>query len=300
MARRRIALVTTSPRPDVSHDRDMPLLLKAVEDAGAEGVAVAWDDPGADWAAFDLVVIRSTWDYTWRTGEFLAWADRCGAATRLANPPSVVRWNTDKHYLGDLAAAGVPVVDTRFLEPGEPVVLPGAAGDGGEHAEYVVKPTAGAGARLAARYTPEERDAALRHVAHLHAEGLTAMVQPYMRRIDTAGERALLFLRGRLVHATRKNAVLSPGTAYDARKVPHPGVRTWTPTDAELAVARQALAAVPVPDEPLYARVDLVEDEDGGPRVMELELVEPNFFLDLNPGSVPVVAAALVEYAAGR
>jgi glutathione synthase/RimK-type ligase-like ATP-grasp enzyme len=288
----RVALATHDPGPEPCKDRDLPVLVGALRDAGVDAVALPWDDPGTDWSGFDLVVIRSTWDYSWRADEFVAWAEKCGAATRLANPAAVVRWNADKRYLGDLAAAGVPVVPTRYLAPGDAPALP----DGHE---YVVKPTSGAGARYAARYTPGDHDTAVRHLAHMHEEGLTAMVQPYLAGIDVSGERALQFFGGRFLHASRKGAVLAPGTAYDDAKVAHPDLVPWTPTAAELAVAEGALAAVPDAPELLYARVDLVDGADGEPRLMELELVEPNLFLDLHPGSVPRVVDAILA-AAGR
>ncbi|MFD3502628.1 RimK family alpha-L-glutamate ligase [Streptomyces sp. NPDC058676] len=286
----RVALVTYDPRPETSKDDDLPVLLAGLRAAGAEADTVFWDDAGVDWAAYDLAVIRSTWDYSWRAAEFVAWAERCGKATRLANPAQVVRWNTDKRYLGDLTAAGVPVVPTRYLAPGDPADLP-------DDREYVVKPTSGAGARYAARYTPEQHETAVRHLARMHGEGLTAMVQPYMRSIDAAGERALQFYGGRLLHASRKRAVLAPGTAFDADKVAHPGLEPWTPTPAELSVAERALAAVPDAEELLYARVDLVDGDDGQPRVMELELVEPNLFLFLHPDSVGAVVTAILAAA---
>ncbi len=286
----RIALATYDPRPETSKDRDLPVLLEALRAGGAEAEGVFWDDPDVDWGRFDLVVIRSTWDYSWRADEFLAWAERCAEVTRPANPVDVVRWNADKRYLGDLTAAGVPVVPTRYLAPGDAADLPG------DH-EYVIKPTSGAGARYAARYTPEQHDTAVRHLARMHEEGLTAMVQPYMAGIDVRGERALQFFGGRLLHASRKRAVLAPGTAFDADKVAHPGLEPWTPSEAELSVAERALAAVPDAPELLYARVDLVDGEDGQPRVMELELVEPNLFLFLHPESVPAVVAAIVAAA---
>ncbi|WP_367323388.1 RimK family alpha-L-glutamate ligase [Streptomyces sp. HUAS ZL42] len=288
----RVALVTYDPRPEPSRDGDLPVLLRALREAGAEADAVFWDDTEVDWAGYDLAVIRSTWDYSWRADEFLAWAEKCGSATRLANPVEVIRWNSDKRYLGDLTAAGVPTVPTRYMAPGDPADLPG------DH-EYVIKPTSGAGARYAARYTPDDHDTAVRHLARMHEEGFTAMVQPYMRGIDVAGERALQFFGGRLVHASRKGAVLDRGTAYDADKVPHPDLEPWRPTPAELSVAERALAAVPDAPELLYARVDLVDGEDGEPRVMELELVEPNLFLFLHPDSVPLVRDAILV-AAGR
>ncbi|MFJ9863787.1 RimK family alpha-L-glutamate ligase [Streptomyces sp. NPDC101165] len=289
----RIALATYDPGAEPSKDSDLPVLVRALTDAGAEAEARHWDDPDADWGAYDLVVIRSTWDYSWRAEEFGAWVERVGAVTRLANPPAVVRWNSDKCYLGELAAAGVPTVPTRYIAPGEPADLPA------DH-EYVIKPTSGAGARFAARYTPAEHETAVRQLARMHAEGFTAMVQPYVRDIDVSGERALQFFGGGLLHASRKGAVLSSGTPYDADKVAHPDLESWQPTDAELAVAEKALTSVPggAPGL-LYARVDLVDGEDGQPCVMELELVEPNLFLFLHPVSLPRVTEAILAAAAG-
>ncbi len=113
----RIALATYDPGSKPSKDRDLPVLVAALRAAGAEAVAAPWDDAGTDWGSYDLVLIRSTWDYSWRPAEFVAWAERAAKATRLANPVQVVRWNTDKRYVGDLAAAGVPVVPTRYLAP---------------------------------------------------------------------------------------------------------------------------------------------------------------------------------------
>ena len=288
----RVALVTYDPGGEPTVDQDLAVLARALCDAGADAAVVHWDDPDADWAGFDLALIRSTWDYSRRSAEFVAWAERCAKLTRLLNPAPVVRWNTDKRYLGDLAAAGVPVVPTRYIAPGDPAELPGGH-------DFVVKPTAGAGARYAARYAPREHDRALRQLARMHAEGLTAMVQPYLARIDAHGERALQFFGGRLLHASRKGAVLERGTPFDAAKTAHPGLEVWEPTAAERAVAEKALAAVPGGAEAvLYARVDLVDGDDGQPVVMELELVEPNLFLFLHPGSLGAVVDAILEAAA--
>ncbi|MEV7063505.1 hypothetical protein AB0N97_11980 [Streptomyces collinus] len=286
----RIAVVTYDPRGEEHKDRDLPVLVQALREAGADAVAVPWDDPDVDWAGFDLALIRSTWDYSWRAEEFTAWAERCGEATRLANPLGVVTWNADKRYLGQLAEAGVPVVPTRYFAPGDPLDLPADR-------EFVVKPASGAGARYAARYPAGERDAAVRQAERMHREGFTVMVQPYLSSIDTHGERALQFFGGRLLHAGVKGAVLAPGTPYDADKVAHPDLRPWEPTAAELAVAEQALAAVPGDAELLYARVDLVTGPDGEPCVMELELIEPNLFLHLHPDSVPKVVEAVLAAA---
>ncbi|QMU73984.1 RimK family alpha-L-glutamate ligase [Streptacidiphilus sp. P02-A3a] len=268
----------------------MELLLAAVTAAGARAEAVAWDEAEADWAGYDLAVIRSSWDYTWRWAEFTAWADRCAGLTRLGNPPSVLRWSGDKSYLGELRDRGVPVVPTRYLRPGEEAELP-------RQHEFVVKPILGAGARFAARYRPDQHQQAREQLRQMHAEGLTAMVQPYMHRIAETGERALVFVGGRLLHTTRKEPVLAPGVRFDERKTAHPGIRLWSPTESELALAEQALAAVPGAAELLYARVDVVDDDQGAPVVTELELVEPNLFLHLRPAAARTAAEAFVAAA---
>ncbi|WP_438317101.1 ATP-grasp domain-containing protein [Streptomyces sp. HUAS TT3] len=267
----RVALATSTPGLD--EDSDMPALLEALRSRGVDAAAVAWDDADFDWAACDTVVIRSTWDYPLRRSEFLAWAGAVQAVARLDNPAGVVRWNTDKVYLQDLARLGVPVVPTRFIAPGEEVVLP----DGGQ---FVVKPSVSAGAYGTARYTEAQHDLAAGHVAELHGAGATVMVQPYLSRIDE-GERALVFLGGAFSHAIRKDPVLTETGVVDNERVPHPNLRPHRPSAAELALAGAALAAVPErQDELLYARVDIADADDGSPVVMELELVEPNLFMD--------------------
>src|SRR5436190_16956197 len=121
-AMKKIALVTAR---DVGPlDEDMEPLKAAVRAQGAEADVVAWDDPAVDWGAYVLAVVRSTWNYVGRRDEFLAWAERVERLTALANPASVLRWNTDKHYLPELAAAGVATVPTAVLEASDPVRLP--------------------------------------------------------------------------------------------------------------------------------------------------------------------------------
>jgi glutathione synthase/RimK-type ligase-like ATP-grasp enzyme len=289
--RARVALVTARQRPEVDIDVDMPLLAAALADV-ADVSVVAWDDPQVSWASFDLAVIRSTWDYAWRAREFLAWAGRCAAVTRLANPAPLIRWNADKGYLRGLRGSGLAVVPTTYLPAGgrDQVDLPA------DH-EYVVKPVVGAGARYAARYRPGERDRAQAHVRRLHAEGLGVMVQPYLDTVDVAGERALVFVGGEYLHAVRKGPVLAHGARYDEPRPAHPGLRPWSATSTEVALARRALAAIPVPTEPLYARVDLVDGGGGEPMIMELELIEPNLFLVAHRDSIAQVARAIVRAA---
>lgn len=250
---------------------------------------VDWDDPGVDWAGFALVVVRSVWDYPRRRDELLDWAGRVAAVAPLANPPEILRWNSDKRYLLDLARAGVPVVPTTLAAPGEQVTWPAG--------EVVVKPTVSAGSIDTERYPEARRAEAQAHVSRLHADGRTAMVQPYLSAVESRGETALVYVDGALVHTVRKGPMLMPGLVTVGGLFVEEDIRPAPAGRAERAVARQTLAAVPGHDAPLlYARVDLVFTDDGEPLVLELELVEPSLFLAYAPG----VAGGLARAIAGR
>ena len=272
--RPRVALVTAAQWPDL--DDDGAELLAALGRAGVDGSPAVWDDPSVDWAAYDLAVVRSTWDYVPRRQEFLAWAV---SVPRLANPADVLAWNTDKRYLDELAAAGVPVVPTAFVRPGEPLRVPSY--------EHVVKPTVSAAAADTVRFAAGEDSTA--HATALLDAGRTVMVQPYQAAVDLAGETALLFFAGRFSHAARKAPVLVPDLLDPLAAAVTPA----EPTPAELVVARAALSAVPFRGPLLYARVDLVPGPDGSPVLMELELTEPSLFLDRAAGSADRFAAAV-------
>lgn len=289
----KVAVVTSDE--GVADDADLPLILDALRADGLAARAVAWDDTRTAWDGFDLAVIRSTWGYAERIDAFRAWADTTAAATRLWNPAPMVRWNSDKRYLGDLAARGVRVVPTRFLEPGGP---PYGEADFDRPGGVVVKPAVSAGARDTARYEPGRHADAARHARMLLDRGRTVMVQPYLRRVEE-GERALVFLGGAYSHAIRKGPLLTEAGVIDNFRAAHPGVTAYHPTDAELRTARDALAAVPAPDAPLFARVDLALDEDGEPVLMELELIEPNLFLRDAPQGPERFAQAVRAAASG-
>ncbi len=249
---------------------------------------VDWDDAGVDWAGFALVVVRSVWDYTRRRDELLDWAERVAALVPLANPPQVLRWNSDKRYLLDLERAGVPVVPTAIAAPGEPVAWP--------EGEVVVKPTVSAGSIDTDRYPEARRAEAQAHVARLHADGRTAMVQPYLSAVESRGETALVYLDGAMVHTVRKGPMLMPGLVTVGGLFVEEDIRPAVAGEAERRVARKALAAIPGQEAPLlYARVDVVFTDDGEPLLLELELVEPSLFLAHAPGVAEALARAIAR-----
>ena len=264
-------------------DADDAPLVALLAARGASASPAVWTDPAAGWDEADLVVVRSTWDYYPRRDAFLAWA---GGLPRVLNGAEVLAWNTDKSYLRELAAAGLPVVVTTWVGPGDAYEVPTV--------EHVVKPAVSGGSKDTARYRPGEEDASRAHVTALQAQERLVMVQPYLRAVDEVGETGLLFLDGRFSHAIRKGAILRPGGALVTGLYAEEAIEAREPSAAERELAEVVLDALPYPRaELLYARVDLVPGADGSPVLLELELTEPSLFLRTAPGAAERFADAI-------
>jgi hypothetical protein len=276
-----VGLATCADYPTL--DGDGRRLLRLLRDRGVPARPAVWDDPAVDWASFRLVVVRSTWDYPGKLRDFLAWA---GRLPRVLNPCPVLRWNADKRYLADLAAAGLPVVPTRFLGPADAFEPPAG--------RFVVKPSVSCGCRDTARYGPGQAGEAREHVRRLHGQGRTAVVQPYLGGVEEHGEWGLVFLGGRYSHAVRRGALLAGG-----RPAGREDVRPHEATAGQRSLAERALAAVPGGSPPLYGRVDLLPDGGHGLAVLEVEVLEPSLFLGHGVGCNERLAD-LIASAAGQ
>lgn len=268
-----------SPRVGVALSSDFselddgwPLLRASLVAAGFEPVLVVWDQDDPSAYELDLVLVNYCWGYVTRRSVFLAWAEKMAARSVLMNPFRALRWNSDKIFLVDLAAGGVPIVPTTFVRPGQPWSAP--------RDDYVVKPSVGSGGWWAARYSQSAPEVAERHIAMLHAAGQTVMVQPYQRAIDMTGETAVVFFGGEASHAVHKAALLEadvgPIDALWKREV----ITAVAAPEDHLEVAKLAMEAVlRCVGETAYARVDVIDGNDGSPLVLEVELVEPSLFL---------------------
>jgi len=292
-----IALV--SARGARKLDEDLPPLRRALEESGARVTIARWDDPKIAWSDFDLALLRSTWDYARRLPEFLQWIERAAACTRLLNPPEVVRWNTDKHYLGVLERASVPVVPSAFVEPGQDAqrALAGIL-EAHPHAEdIVIKPSVGAGSKDAQRHARGSDGEMLAHLDRLLRANRSALMQPYLPSVDTRGETALLFFNGEYNHAIRKGPLLKRGAESARGLFAVEQITAREPSSAEREIAQRALEAIPFARPLLYARVDLIHDESGAPQLLELELTEPSIFLAHAAGSAERFARAILARA---
>jgi len=287
MDRRRVALATSAALPSLTPDDR--LVVDALADLGIVGEAAIWSDSSVDWSAFDVVVLRSTWDYHRRPEAFQQWTSDVATRTTLLNPLAAVRWNADKRYLADVAAAGLPIVPTVWLGPDDATDVPRQLVERG-WSDAIVKPRISATAHRLHRISAHDPDTAIR-LAEDAISGHGALLQPFVPSVAQAGELSLVFLGDTFGHAVRK-VPRSGEFRVQHDYGGHEEAAAARP--AELELARRTLALSPTST--LYARVDLVHDAAGDAQVMELELIEPALFFLLGPASARLMAERIRDW----
>ncbi len=283
----RIALATYTKLPSLNED-DL-LLVLALRDLGVTAVPAVWDSPDVYWEEFQGVVVRSCWDYHRRLEEFLAWVTRLErGGVPLWNPPDLLRWNSHKGYLRDLAARGVPIVPTRWLARGRRVGLAQLLRDE-RWSDAVVKPAVSASATDTWRTSGATAGADQGRLEELLRAG-DVMVQPFIHEVCDPGEWSIIFFGGRFSHAVRKR----PGASDYRVQWEFGGTAASMAPPPRLVTDAVAVMAA-VPGHPLYARVDGVE-RDGRLMLMELELIEPHLFLGWDADATGRLAGALAAF----
>lgn len=286
----RIAFVTTHDELVVFQDYDREIHLEAAKRNGYSIEFVPWWNEDADWESYDLVVIRSPWDYSKRYDEFLKFLDRVSLLRTVWNPPELIRWNLNKRYLAELDGAGVPIVPTQYLatttpESWQTSVKALSSGDNAVN-EIVVKPTISAGSWLTGRFEATDQ-AAYELAQEIIESGRDVMLQPAIPSVATWGELAVMWFNGEVSHTFRKGPMLDLGgdliggtylekvELFDPPAASRPVIRAAH--EAILGVAR-ARGWLDPDAQLLYQRLDLVELEDGSWALLEAELFEPAFF----------------------
>lgn len=247
------------------------LVLEALENKGLKATKVAWSDASFDWSSTKCALFRTTWDYAEKFLEFSDWLMSVSTKTRLINSYDLIVWNLDKHYMNDLKEAGVNIVETYFMQPKDSRSLAEIHEELGWKST-VLKPTISAAAKDTYKLSSDN----LPQHESIYKElinGESMMLQPFQNSVVERGELSLMMINGKYSHAVLKIAKKGDFRVQDDFGGT---VHEYTPTQSEIDLA---IAAVNACDRmPLYARVDMINDNAGNPAISELELVEPEMW----------------------
>ncbi len=271
-------------------DSEHELIQDALEKLGFKVAIKSWADRQFDWSKTDFALFRTTWDYFERFDEFIRWIGRCSRMTRFINPVKLIQWNLDKHYLIDLKGKGIPVVPTVFLRPLTRTTLLDELKQAGWEKDAVLKPSISASAR---------------HTYHLKTNNIanhesvfqrllkseSLMIQPFIENIVKKGEISLVMIDGKYSHAVLKR----PRSGDFRVQSDHGGSsEDYHPDAIAIEIAERTVEACIM--KPLYARVDLVWNDDDELLLSEVELIEPELFLRYNENSAAMLADAIHNY----
>lgn len=265
------------------------LLIPFFEKRGWSVETVSWHSTSTNWDKFNYVIVRSTWDYQQHSGDFLACLKGIDTSSAvLLNPLPLMQWNIEKHYLKDLQGKGVPIVETMWGSEFNNNVIEEAFAQFGCDT-VVIKPTLSANADdtfklSAADWHVQEK------ALYNTFQRRDFMIQPFLSSVVDEGEYSLFYFGGEFSHAIKK----VPQKGDFRVQEEHGGSLHSIAVDSEqLAIAEKALAAMPC--DALYARVDLVKQNNHW-AIMELELIEPSLYFNLDPQSPLRFVEALVRY----
>lgn len=321
-----IAIITCTEFPIAEQDmafrdalrasvlRDSPSFVSDSDDPVID--IVPWSTPRVDWARYDISIISTPWDYVIQRERFFGWLETIQEHTRVLNPPDVIRTNAQKRYLLDMEAKGVPIIPTAIVERGDSTTDPMDIASKHAWDDFVIKPEVGAGASGLLRVvapTAHHSDTAppetqwsdpvldsgittdpARARAHLLkiCADTPALIQPYLSNVRE-GEISLIYFDGAFSHSVRKTPKegdIRVQHEYGGQYTRH------TPSDAERQLGELALKAGDADQLP-YCRVDCIHDAQGNPRLIELELFEPQLFTDFDPAAAQRRADAIMAAA---
>ena len=253
---------------------------------------VSWRNARANWDDYEMVVIRSPWDYQHSVDEFMAVLENISASNAILwNPIDVVRWNVRKTYLQQLHDQGIVIVPTQFVQSPTESQLRGMFDAFGSD-QIVIKPVVGANANDTFWLRSDSCADLLRQIETLY-RGRLALLQPFIQSVVEYGETSHMFFDGQHSHS-----VLKTPKAGDFRVQEEHGshIQPIQPDSALIACAKRSLE--PVPQQTLYGRVDLVELSNGQQAVMELDLIEPSLYLTYDADSAERFADAIQRFRA--
>ncbi len=298
MSKPRVTLATAATMPHLYADESG--LPDALADRGMDPRIRVWNDPDVDWDGAGITVVRSVIDYADDRHKFLDWARN---VPRLLNSFDVLDWNSDKHYLQELAKRGLPTIDTTWLSADKKYTKQQVHARFPAFGDFVLKPTVSSGVRDIGRYSSEKipsRQFAISHAMDLLHDDRDVMIQRYREEVDVHGEMSLIFLNGLLSHAVKKEPLLRPAQVTD-EEIIESDVTAIEVTPEQLAWGEQIRKAVHEyvrdrigrDDQFLFNRVDIVPDGLGSFVVMEVALVDADLYLTSTPEALDNFADAI-------
>ena len=282
-----------NPDPNDPYNQDIlnedRLVVEALEAKGFRVARISWSDPTFDWSSTQTVIFRTTWDYFYRFQEWEAWLSSTSKVTQMINSHSLIQWNMDKHYLRDLEERGIHIPESRFIEVGEQTTLSDLLSETG-WANCILKPCVSGTARhtykLNAENISEHEDI---FQGLIRSEAM--MLQPFLNNIVAKGEVSMIVIGGQFTHAVLK---VAKGGDFRVQSDFGGSIQNYNPSVAEREFAEKAVAACD--PQPVYARVDIVEDNNGQLALIELELIEPELWFRMNPKAAEVLADSLERF----
>jgi glutathione synthase/RimK-type ligase-like ATP-grasp enzyme len=284
--KKKLALITWRRLPEGAESER--LLLPYLAAAGVEPHIIDWRAAGVSFNLFDLVVLRSCWDYHLRDAEFTDWLRCTASSAAVLNDVKTVLWNRDKFYLGELAAMGIGIAPTVFVNGTGPIA-PDAWQEIRSWQKSVVKPAVSASAHKTWLFdggaVPGEGELKSR------MESQPFLIQQFIPEIETHGEISFIYIDGAYSHAVQKR----PAEGDFRVQQEHGGsADLFHPDAALLDQANEIAATVAQVRDSLYCRIDAVV-RAGSLVLMELELIEPELFLGLAEGAAQRFADAIIR-----
>lgn len=264
------------------------ILREALEKRGLTVTRTNWDDPDFNWAETKYVIFRTPWDYFSRYCEFAPWLKKAAVLTHFINPVDIINWNIDKHYMLELENAGINIPPTIFIEPGDKRPLKEITGEL-KWDEFILKPAISGGAWHTYRMNKAETSQHEKIYKEL-IEERSMLVQEYQRSISEKGEVSYMVFGGKFTHA-----VLKKGKGADFRVQESFGgtIQDYHPSKEEIDFAQTVVAKSKRGI--VYARVDVMWDNNNDLSLGELEVFEPALWLRRNPEAAEVFAEMIAD-----
>lgn len=276
-----VFLTMENPEDFVIYDG---LLIEPLAQKGWHVEEVPWNKK-VNWNTYQAVIIRSTWDYQNDAEGFLKVLEEIDkSAAQLENSLSLVKWNIDKIYLDDLKKRGVKIVPTIWMHKFNADIINKAFSEFAVQ-ELIIKPRVSANADFTYRITKNNLPGLQSHLEAIFSER-HCMLQPFMSNILNEGEFSLFYFGGSYSHAILK----TPKTADFRVQEEHGGTLKSIFPDKRLLDAGSNVMEV-IDPLPLYARVDFVRNNMGEYLLMELELIEPSLYFNMDRDSAQRFAA---------